>query len=91
MATVLCAIAAFFFMQDVSHVPLKYFFVTDLVLDQYPDSATFLTETQKMRLLQTLREDTQGAATHFDMKFVWQALCDYKSWVQVFIYMGCVS
>ncbi|KAI4520801.1 MFS general substrate transporter [Schizophyllum commune Loenen D] len=88
MATVLCAIAAFFFMQDASHIPLKYIFVADLGLDQYPDSATFLTETQKMRLLQTLREDTQGAATHFDMKFVWQALCDYKSWVQVFIYMG---
>ncbi|KAI5897004.1 MFS general substrate transporter [Schizophyllum commune H4-8] len=58
------------------------------LMQDYPDSVTFLTETQKIRLLHTLREDTQGAATHFDMKFVWQALRDYKSWVQVFTYMG---
>ena len=45
---------------------------------------------QRTHHMQVLREDAQGLATHFDMKFVWQALFDYKSWVQVGAYMGYV-
>ncbi|KAL1722934.1 major facilitator superfamily domain-containing protein [Schizophyllum commune] len=59
-------------------------------MPDYPDSATFLTKMQRTHHMQVLREDAQGLATHFDMKFVWQALFDYKSWVQVGAYMGTI-
>ncbi|KAL1729744.1 major facilitator superfamily domain-containing protein [Schizophyllum commune] len=61
-----------------------------MYMPDYPDSATFLTKMQRTHHMQVLREDAQGLATHFDMKFVWQALFDYKSWVQVGAYMGNV-
>ena len=35
-----------------------------------------------------LREDTQGLATDYKSKFVWQAISDYKTYVQIGIYMG---
>jgi hypothetical protein len=28
-----------------------------------------------------LKEDTQDLATHYEAKFVWQALLDYKSYI----------
>jgi hypothetical protein len=35
-----------------------------------------------------LKEDSQDLATHYDRKFVWQAMTDYKTYVQVGIYIG---
>ena len=35
-----------------------------------------------------LKEDNQGLATEFKLKFVWQAISDYKMYVQVGIYIG---
>ena len=34
-----------------------------------------------------LKEDTQGLATHYETKFVWQALLDYKSYIFALISM----
>jgi len=34
-----------------------------------------------------VKEDRQGLATHYDIKFVWQALLDYKTYIQALIYM----
>lgn len=34
-----------------------------------------------------VKEDGQGLATYYDAKFVWQALLDYKSYIQASIYM----
>lgn len=35
-----------------------------------------------------LKEDTQGQSKRFAAKFVWQAVTDYKTYVQSGIYMG---
>ncbi len=34
-----------------------------------------------------LREDAQGLATHYDTKFVWQALSDFRAWAQALLYI----
>ena len=34
-----------------------------------------------------LKDDTLGLATHYDIKFVWQALLDYKSYVVALLYI----
>ena len=37
-----------------------------------------------------LKSDASIMATHYDRKFIWQAMRDYKSYVQIGIYMGFV-
>lgn len=64
---------------------LSYFFMHD-----YPTTATFLTGHEKQIIAQMLKEDTLGLATHYDKKFVWQALLDYNSYVLCIMYMGCL-
>ena len=34
-----------------------------------------------------VKEDGQGLATYYHAKFVWQALLDYKPYIQASIYM----
>ena len=55
---------------------------------QYPETATFLTADERAHVVKILRADAKGLATHYDFKFVLQALFDYKSWVQAGVYMG---
>ncbi|KAF8199780.1 major facilitator superfamily domain-containing protein [Mycena galopus ATCC 62051] len=61
----------------------SYFFMHD-----YPQTASFLSETERTQIIHLLKEDAQDLATHYDSKFVWQAIKDYKTWVQIGIYMG---
>ncbi|KAJ7071997.1 major facilitator superfamily domain-containing protein [Mycena amicta] len=61
----------------------SYFYMYD-----YPATASFLTEEERAEIVQMLKEDTQDLATHYDIKFVWQALGDFRSYIQVIIYMG---
>jgi len=61
---------------------ISYFFIYD-----YPETASFLTEHEKLVVIQMVKEDRQGLATHYDIKFVWQALLDYKTYIQALIYM----
>ncbi|TFK66245.1 MFS general substrate transporter [Pluteus cervinus] len=63
----------------------SFFFMYD-----YPETATFLTESERVTVVDMLKRDTLGQATHFDMKFVWQAITDYKTYVQIGINMGLV-
>ncbi|KAJ6498956.1 MFS general substrate transporter [Mycena sanguinolenta] len=62
---------------------LSYFFMYD-----YPATATFLSETEREQIVLMLKEDAQDLATHYDRKFVWQAIRDYKTYVQIGIYIG---
>lgn len=57
-------------------------------MHDYPTTATFLTDDEKKAIGRMLQEDTQGLATHYDTKFVWQAMSDYKTYVQIGIYIG---
>ncbi|KAJ7187887.1 major facilitator superfamily domain-containing protein [Mycena filopes] len=61
----------------------SYYFMHD-----YPETATFLSDTERKQIVYMLKEDSQDLATHYDRKFVWQAFKDYKTYVQIGIYMG---
>ncbi|KAF9237556.1 MFS general substrate transporter [Melanogaster broomeanus] len=54
-----------------------FFFMYD-----YPDTASFLTERERSYVIDMLKEDSRGLATHYDFRFVLQALKDYKTYVQ---------
>ncbi|KAF8262426.1 MFS general substrate transporter [Lactarius quietus] len=56
---------------------ISYFLIHD-----YPESATFLTEEERKFVIQTLVDDSKGQASHFSAQFVWQALADWKTYVQ---------
>ncbi|KAF9237555.1 MFS general substrate transporter [Melanogaster broomeanus] len=60
-----------------------FFFMYD-----YPETASFLTESERSFVIDMLKEDSKGLATHYDFQFVLQALKDYKTYVQVGIYIG---
>ena len=61
-----------------------------LTFVQYPETATFLTDDERRIVIQTLREDSHGQATHFSVKFIWQALADWKTYAQILNYIGYV-
>ncbi|KAJ6594269.1 major facilitator superfamily domain-containing protein [Mycena capillaripes] len=61
----------------------SYFYMYD-----YPETAKFLSDTEREQIVYMLKEDAQDLATHYDRKFVWQAMRDYKTYVQIGIYMG---
>ncbi|KZV65831.1 MFS general substrate transporter [Peniophora sp. CONT] len=62
---------------------LSFFFMHD-----YPETATFLTEEERAFVVTTLKAESMGQSTHVSATFVWQALLDWKSWVQVGMYIG---
>ncbi|KAF8900522.1 major facilitator superfamily domain-containing protein [Mucidula mucida] len=59
-------------------------------LPDYPETAKFLTPGEREHLVEALRRDNAGQPSHFEKKFVWETLCDYKSWLQTLIYIGLV-
>jgi hypothetical protein len=50
----------------------------------------FLTDDERQFVIRTLKEDSFGQATHFNVNFIWQALADWKTYVQILTYLGCV-
>ncbi|KAJ8474468.1 hypothetical protein ONZ51_g7199 [Trametes cubensis] len=72
LVTVLCAIASFFILSD------------------FPDTAKFLTETERVWVVRRLQADMKFSAggERFKMKYVWQSLADWKTWLAMGIYMG---
>ncbi|KAI0800960.1 MFS general substrate transporter [Fomes fomentarius] len=72
LATVLCAIASFFILSD------------------FPDTAKFLSETERVWVIRRLQADMKFSAggESFKMKYVWQSLVDWKTWLAMGIYMG---
>ncbi|KAG8214045.1 DNA topoisomerase [Butyriboletus roseoflavus] len=60
-----------------------FFFMHD-----YPETASFLTETERRNIIELLKNDSQNLATHYDFEFVLQALKDYKTYIQIGIYIG---
>ncbi|TFK22206.1 phthalate transporter [Coprinopsis marcescibilis] len=70
-------------MATVLFAFLSYFFMYD-----YPETANFLTEEERRLVVDMLKEDRHGLATEFSMTYVWQAILDRKTYLQVGIYMG---
>jgi predicted MFS family arabinose efflux permease len=63
-------------------------FIAYFTMYDYPENSSFLTEAERQFVVQRLKEDSAGMATHYDIKFVWQALTDWKTFMQVAIYIG---
>lgn len=58
---------------------------------QYPETATFLTDSERRHIVALLAEDSKNLAKGYSHKYFWQAIKDYKSWMQIVVYMGYVS
>lgn len=64
---------------------LSFFFVHD-----FPDTATFLSEQDRARVIRRLKEDKQSSAQHeeFKLEYFWAAVTDWKMYLFMVIYMG---
>ncbi|KAL7924305.1 major facilitator superfamily domain-containing protein [Trichoderma austrokoningii] len=65
-------------------------FVSFFMVQGFPDEATFLSKEDRMRVLYRLKQDQQSSAEYesFQMKFFWAAVCDWKTYTGMLIYMG---
>ncbi|KAG8896330.1 hypothetical protein FRB99_008936 [Tulasnella sp. 403] len=60
------------------------------LMHDYPDTAKFLTESERGHVIERLRRDTPALASRVDRRFVYQAFKDYKSHLLVVMYIGVV-
>ncbi|KAI9460320.1 MFS general substrate transporter [Boletus coccyginus] len=58
------------------------------LMHDFPETASFLTETERRYIVELMRTDSQGLATHYNSRFILQALKDYKTYVQFGISIG---
>ncbi|KAI5118029.1 hypothetical protein M0805_004894 [Coniferiporia weirii] len=60
------------------------------MVQDFPDTAGFLTEDERNFIIDRLQADQQFSAggEAFKMKHVWQGLSDKKTWIAMGIYMG---
>ncbi|KAL6706872.1 hypothetical protein ACN47E_005015 [Coniothyrium glycines] len=72
LATILVGIASYWMVHD------------------FPAEATFLSPDDRARVLRRLRSDKQASAARedFQMKYFWQSVKDWKTWLFAIIYMG---
>ncbi|KAH9062462.1 MFS general substrate transporter [Lactarius vividus] len=69
-------------------VTVVFAFVAYFLIHDYPETATFLTEEERHFVIRTLADDSNGQATHLSTKFVWQALADWKTYLQAINFMS---
>jgi len=62
------------------------------MVNDFPDTARFLTPDERIRALRRLRDDGQARAETeaFDRKYVFAACKDWKTWGYALCYMGCL-
>ncbi|TFK88000.1 MFS general substrate transporter [Polyporus arcularius HHB13444] len=60
------------------------------ILSDFPDTAKFLTETERVWVVRRLQADSKYSAggESFKAKYVWQSLADWKTWLAMGMYMG---
>ncbi|KIM26839.1 hypothetical protein M408DRAFT_330417 [Serendipita vermifera MAFF 305830] len=63
-------------------------FIAYWYMYDYPSTAKFLTADEREFVVERLKRDSTDLATHYDKKFVFQALTDWKCWLQVCVYIG---
>ncbi|KAJ3558531.1 hypothetical protein NM688_g873 [Phlebia brevispora] len=70
--TVLCAVASFWILED------------------FPENAKFLNDAERSWVISRLQDDMKFSAggEKFKIKYVWQSIKDWKTWVAMGIYMG---
>lgn len=58
----------------------------------WPETATFLTPDERIRVQRRLIMDRQGrTAEDFDKRHIWAAVKDWKTYGYMVIYMGCLT
>lgn len=57
------------------------------LMHDYPDTAKFLTKEEKIEVQRRLEAD-RSSAEGFDIKYLWDALKDWKVWLHMFITLG---
>ncbi|GES63963.1 major facilitator superfamily transporter [Aspergillus terreus] len=58
------------------------------VMNDYPDTAKFLTAEEKLVIQKRLEEDRGSLADEFRMQYFWDAVKDWKIWVHMLITIG---
>lgn len=66
-------------------------FLSFWLVKDFPSEATFLSESNRARVIRRLKLDKQSSAGKeaYNSKYVWQALRDYKMWLGMVIFAGC--
>ncbi|KAF2015710.1 MFS nicotinic acid transporter-like protein Tna1 [Aaosphaeria arxii CBS 175.79] len=61
------------------------------MVHDFPDTATFLSPSDRQRVLRRLKADKQASASHesFKMTYFYASVLDWKTWAFAVIYMGC--
>lgn len=57
-------------------------------MHDYPETARFLNTVEKEEVVRRLKQDRSALSNEFDLKFVKDALKDWKIWVHMFITIG---
>ena len=69
---------------DISyHTAISAFFL----MHDYPDTAKFLTKEEKIEVQRRLEAD-RSSAEGFEIKYLWDALKDWRVWLHMFITLG---
>ncbi|KAI0655691.1 MFS general substrate transporter [Cubamyces menziesii] len=58
-----------------------------VIMQDYPERATFLTEDERAWLVDTLKTDNAGLSKELKWKFISQALCDPRSYLMVALFL----
>ncbi|KAJ7034654.1 MFS general substrate transporter [Mycena alexandri] len=61
-----------------------------LFLPDYPEKAKFLTEKERAYLVRRLVEDSAGLSKKFRIKYFWQAMQDYNSYLLSLLFLSAV-
>ncbi|EJD47910.1 MFS general substrate transporter [Auricularia subglabra TFB-10046 SS5] len=61
------------------------------LVQDFPDTAKFLTETERTFVIRRLQEDDQfsAAGEKLRWRFIWASVLDWKTWVGMLCYAGC--
>lgn len=65
-------------------------FASFWIIQDFPDTAKFLTEEERAVVIRRLQNDSQysAAGEKFKMRYVWRSIFDWKTWFAMLIYMG---
>jgi MFS family permease len=60
------------------------------IIQDFPDTAKFLTEEERTFVIRRLQSDSQHSAAGeaFQLRYLLRAILDWKTWVSMFIFMG---
>ncbi|KAF8575199.1 MFS general substrate transporter [Ramaria rubella] len=60
------------------------------IIQDFPDTATFLTEKERAFVVRRLQQDDQfsAAGEKLKWKWIWDSLLDWKTWIGMLVYTG---